>query len=321
MIRLAISQFFLFGVIFAAHAQTENWPNRPIRLINPYAAGGFGDMVARPMIDRLAQSLGQPIIVESHAGANGSLASSVASKALPDGYTVLFGNLGPIVINPVLQPTTSVNTIKSFIPVTQIVSGPLIFLVHSESNIRSINDLIAEAKKHPHKLSYGSVGPGSTTHLAGELLTLRTGVDMLHVPYKGAAPAITALLGKQVDVAIVNISLSKPHIESGKLRPLAVTTMKRAAILPEVPTVAEFIPNFEVNPWWGFMVPTGTPQTIVDKLQAETAKVLAIPEITERFRKYGQEPEGTTQAEFTLRIKEELAQWQEVVKTNHINID
>ncbi|MCX7222941.1 MAG: tripartite tricarboxylate transporter substrate binding protein [Burkholderiales bacterium] len=305
-------------VLSSAFAQT--WPSKPIRFINPYAPGGFGDTVARPMFDQLAQALGQPIIVESQAGANGTLASNAVAKAAPDGYTMLIANMGPIAMNPALYPATTADPLKVFVPVTQLVSGPLIILTHPDFPAKTLQELIEYARANPGKLSYGSVGPGSTTHLAGELLALKGKLDLLHVPFKGAAPVITNLMGKQVDVGIVNISLAKPHIDAGRLRPIAVTTLKRSSILPDVPSVAEALPGFDVNPWWGLMAPVGTPAQVISRVEQEMIRILKQPAIAARLRESGLEPEGTTASAYGKLIAADIDQWREVVKVNKITL-
>ncbi len=323
---LKIIQIFLLAsslitTSLTAYAQAQTWPDKPIRLINPFAPGGFGDTVARPLLDRLAQSLGQSIIVESHGGANGTLASNVVARSPADGYTLLLANLGPIAISPALQPATTLDPLKNFAAITQLVSGPLILLVHPEVPANNLKELLELARKDPGKLSYGSVGAGSTTHLAGELLSQRAGIEWLHVPYKGAAPVITNLLGKQIDVGIVNISLAKAYVDSGRLKPIAVTTLKRSAVMPDVPAIAELIPDFEVNPWWGLMAPIGTPQSVIERIQNETIRLIQLPEVAERFRQSGLEPEGTTAVAFDARIRSDLKQWQDLARTNKIVID
>ena len=303
---------------FASFASSQTWPERAIRLINPFAPGGFGDGVARPMFEQLGQALGQSIIVESQAGANGSLASNVVAKAAPDGYTLLIANLGPIAINPTLYPDTTVNPLKVFSPVTQLVSGPLILVVHPDFQAKTFSELIAFAKDNPGKLTYGSVGPGSTTHLAGELLKLQSHLDMLQVPFKGAAPVITNLMGKQIDMAFINISIAMPFIESGKLRAIAVTTVNRSSAMPDVPAIAEFLPGYEVNPWWGLLAPINTPAHIIARIQQAFVTILKNPQIAERLRQNGLEPEGTTPAEFGKRIAADIEKWREVIKVNKI---
>ncbi len=309
---------FLLLVLFASASSAQNWPEKAIRFVNPFAPGGFGDGVARPMFEQLGLALGQPIIVESQAGANGSLASNVVAKAAPDGYTLLIGNMGPIAINPTLYPETTADPLKVFSPITQLVSGPLVLLVHPDFPAKTLSELIDYARANPGKLTYGSVGAGSTTHFAGELLRMQSHIDILQVPFRGAAPALINLLGRQIDMAFVNISLAKPHIESGKLRPLAVTTLSRSSILPDVPAVAELLPGFEVNPWWGLLAPINTPAPIVDRIQSELARILKDPAITDRLRQNGLEPEATTPKEFSARIASDIEKWREVARVNNI---
>ena len=294
------------------------WPVKPIRLINPFAPGGFGDGVARPLWDQLGQALGQPILVESQAGANGALASSVVSRAAPDGHTLLLANLGPIAINPALRPQSASDPLKELVAITQIVSGPLVLVVHADFPAKDLQALIAHAKANSGKLSYGSVGHGSTTHLAGELLNLKAGLDLLQIPYKGAAPVITNILGKQIEMGFINISIAKPHLDSGQLRALGVTTLSRAAIFPNLPAIAERLPDFEVNPWWGLMAPFGTPQTVIDRIALEATKIRKKADIAERFRQHGLEPEGTTPEVFAQKVVSDIAKWRQLVQTNNI---
>ena len=316
--RISRCAGFMLLTLFVSVSSAQNWPDKAIRFVNPFAPGGFGDGVARPMFEQLGQTLGQPIIVESQAGANGSLASNVVAKSAPDGYTLLIGNLGPIAINPTLYPETTADPLKVFSPIMQLVSGPLVLLVHPDFQAKTLEELIANAKENPGKLTYGSVGAGSTTHFAGELLKMQSHVDILQVPFRGAAPALINLLGRQIDMAFVNISIAKPHIDSGKLRALAVTTLKRSSILPDVPAVAEILPGFEVNPWWGLLAPINTPPQIVDRIQTELARILKDPAIADRLRQNGLEPEPSTSAEFAQRIASEIQKWREVIRVNHI---
>jgi tripartite-type tricarboxylate transporter receptor subunit TctC len=191
-------------------------------------------------------------------------------------------------------------------------------LVHPDFPSKTLSELIDYAKANPGKLTYGSVGAGSTTHLAGELLKMQSHIDILQVPFRGAAPAIINLLGRQIDMAFVNISLAKPHIDSGKLRPLAVTTLSRSTILPDVPAVAELLPGYEVNPWWGLLAPINTPAPIIDRIQGELARILKDPAITNRLQQNGLEPEPTTPKEFSSRIATDIAKWREVIRANNI---
>ncbi|PHY06468.1 MAG: hypothetical protein CK528_08265 [Alcaligenaceae bacterium] len=304
--------------IVGAQNKEQTWPVKPIRLVNPFAPGGFGDGVARPLWDQLGQALGQPILVESQAGANGALASSVVSRAAPDGHTLLLANLGPIAINPALRPQSASDPLKELVAITQIVSGPLVLVVHADFPAKDLQALIAHAKANSGKLSYGSVGHGSTTHLAGELLNLKAGLDLLQIPYKGAAPVITNILGKQIEMGFINISIAKPHLDSGQLRALGVTTLSRAAIFPNLPAIAERLPDFEVNPWWGLMAPFGTPQTVIDRIALEATKILKKADIAERFRQNGLEPEGMTSEVFAQKVVSDIAKWRQLVQTNNI---
>ncbi len=304
--------------IVGAQTQEQPWPVKPIRIINPFAPGGFGDGVARPLWDQLGQALGQPILIESQAGANGALASSVVSRAAPDGHTLLLANLGPIAINPALRPQAIGDPSKELVAITQIVSGPLVLVVRGDFPAKDLQALIEYAKANSGKLSYGSVGHGSTTHLAGELLNLKAGLDLLQIPYKGAAPVITNILGKQIEMGFINISIAKPHLDSGQLRALGVTTLTRATIFPNLPAIAERLPDFEVNPWWGLMAPFGTPQTIIHRIALETTKILMKPDIADRFRQNGLEPEGTTPELFSQKVASDTAKWRQLVQTNNI---
>lgn len=292
----------------------EPWPTKPIVVINPWAPGGPADIVARPIMQKLSERLGQPIVVENRAGANGVIGATAVAKARPDGYTLLFSHVGPIAISPAMQADMPYDSIKDFEPVTQVVSAPLVLVVRPDLPIKSLQDLVAYAKSRPGKLSYGSVGAGSTTHLAGEMLHGMAGIDILHVPYKGAAPVITDMLGGQIDMAFINISGVMPYLPSGKLRAIAVSTLKRSTLLPDLPAISESYPGFEVNSWYGVMAPAGTPKEIVNRLQREIAIVLKTPEIMEVMKTGGLDPEGTTPEQYAAKIKEDLRRWAAVVK-------
>ncbi|MBC7802798.1 MAG: tripartite tricarboxylate transporter substrate binding protein [Candidatus Parcubacteria bacterium] len=316
MIR-AVS-LLLCSMLFTGGALAQGFPTKTIRIINPFAAGGFGEVIVRPMMDRLSAALGQPIVLESHAGANGLLAAGLVAKAAPDGHTILLANLGPQVISPAMQSELPYDPIKDFAPITQLVSGPLVLLVRSDFPAKTLPALIAHAKANRGKLSYASVGPASTTHLAAELINLRAGTDILHIPYKGATPAIADLLGGQVQMAFINISLARPQMEGGRLRGIAVSTLKRSGAFPELPTVAETLPGFEVNPWWGFMATGGTPRAIIARLHTEIVAILKSPDFAARLNQAGLDAEGSSPDEFAARLRADLAQWREIVKATGI---
>ncbi len=300
-------------------AWSQAYPNRAIKVINPWASGGPADIVARPLMTKLSERLGQPIVIENKAGANGIIGSTFVARAVPDGYTLLFSHVGPIAISPAMQADMPYNSVSDFEPITQVVSAPTVMLVRSDFPAKTFTDFIAYAKNKPNKLSYGSVGLGSTTHLAGEMLHSMAGIDILHVPYKGAAPVITDLLGGQIDMAFINISGAVSHIDSGKLRGLAVTTLKRSSLLPNLPTVAEFYPGFEVNSWYGVMAPSGTSKQVVNKLQQELAAILKSPEVIQILKLAGLDAEGSTPEQYAIKIKEDLLRWSTVVKATGLS--
>jgi tripartite-type tricarboxylate transporter receptor subunit TctC len=305
----------------AGPAAAQSYPTKPLRVINPWTPGGPAEIVARPIMHKLSEALGQPVVIESRAGANGVIGSAIVARAPPDGYTLLFSHVGPIAISPAMQADMPYDSVKDFQPVTQFVSGPTVLVVRPDIPVKSVKELVEYAKANPGKVTYGSVGPGSTTHLAGEMLKMMTGADFVHVPYKGAAPVVNDLLGGQIAMAFINVSGALPQIEAGKLRPIAVSTLKRSAVLPELPTVAETLPGFEVNSWYGFMAPAGTPREIVDRLYSELAKIVKSPEITERLKQAGLDPEATTPEQHAAKIKDDIARWATLVKATGAKIE
>jgi tripartite-type tricarboxylate transporter receptor subunit TctC len=305
----------------SAAAFADNWPSRAIHVINPWPPGGPADIVARPIMEKLSDALGQPIVLDNKPGANGTIGCNFVAKAAPDGYTLLFSHVGPIAISPAIQPEMPYDPVKDLVAITQFVSGPTVLVVRPDVPVNSVAELIDYAKKHPGKLTYGSVGQGSTTHLAGEMLHMMGGIDIVHVPYKGAAPVVTDLLGGQIDMSFINISGALPYIQAGKLRAVAVTTLKRSSVLPDLPTVGETLPGFEVNSWYGFMAPAGTPRPIVDRLYAEVSKILKMPDIIDRLKASGLDPEGTTPEQHDAKIKEDIARWAKLVQATGVKVN
>jgi tripartite-type tricarboxylate transporter receptor subunit TctC len=310
--------FHAFALLAAAacgpaHAQ-DSYPSRPVIVINPWAPGGPAEAIIRPIAEKLSQRLGQQFVIENRAGANGTIGAAVVARARPDGYTLLFSHVGPIAISPVLPNKPPYDPVKDFAPITQIASGPTVLVVRPDFPAKTLAEYIEYAKKNPGKVSYGSVGPGSTTHLAGATLAHMVGADMVHVPYKGSAPINTDILGGQITSGFVNVAGVIGLIQAGRLRPLAVSTTRRAGVLPDVPTVAETLPGFEVNSWYGLMAPAGTPPAIVNKLQHEVAEILKQPDIAARMRENGLDPEGTTPEEYAAKIRSDLVRWAASVK-------
>jgi tripartite-type tricarboxylate transporter receptor subunit TctC len=304
----------------ASRAKAQAWPTRPIRFINPWPPGGPADLISRPLAERLTQTLGQPVVVDNRPGAGGTIATAFVARAPADGYTVLFSQASPSVISPNFQ-TVQYDTLRDFVPVTQLVSSGLVFVVRPGIEARSVPELVELAKRARPELTFGSIGPASTTHLAGEMLMLRSGAKLLHVPYTGSTQPITDMLGGRLDMGFWNIGAVMGFIQSGQLRPLAVTSPRRSGRLPDLPAMAEFFPGFEVNSWYGVMLPAGTPEPIVERLHREFTDALQQPDIVARFRESGLEIEGTSPAEYGRKLADDLRLWRELAQSTGIRVN
>jgi tripartite-type tricarboxylate transporter receptor subunit TctC len=314
----------LFGLalaLAAAVASAQDWPSKPVRFIVPYPPGGGTDVIARILQQRLSEGIGQPIVIENRGGAGGALGTEVAAKSAPDGYTFLL-TLSSHTINPLLYKL-NYDVERDFAPVSLIVSVPQLIAANPGSPIKSMQDLVASAKAAPGKLSFASVGNGTPSHIAGELLKLKTGIDILHVPYKGGGPAVTDAIAGQVPVAIVSAPAAISHVKAGKLRGLAVTTLKRSPGAPEIPTVAEAlnIPDYEVDSWYAMFAPAKTPAPIVARMQKEIARVVQLPEIRQKLIEQGGDPVGGTSEELERVVKSELKKWTEVIQAAKIKLE
>jgi len=289
------------------------WPERPITLIIPASPGGTTDISARLIADKLSAKLGQQVIVENRAGAAGIIGAQALARAKPDGYTLLMGNIGPNAINYALYKTLPYKP-ADFAPITLVISVPNVLVVNEASPVRSVAALRAEARRDPAKVSFGSSGAGQSPHLSAELFKQRAEISGTHIPYKGAGPAVAALLGRQFTFMIDNLPSSMPYIQSGKLRALAVTSDKRLAELPDVPTMAEAgVKDMVVTAWFGLVAPAGTPRDVVDKLYIATRDVVRSPDISDRFKAMGGQAGGNTPAEFSAFIDQERARWMQIV--------
>jgi tripartite-type tricarboxylate transporter receptor subunit TctC len=303
------------AIAAAQSAVDPNYPSRPIRMIAPSSAGGPVDVMARVVAQGLGEVLGQQVVVDNRAGAAGLIGAELVATGSPDGYTLMFGFSGPLVIVPHLGGKTPYDTLKDFAPVSLAIQGPYILLVKPGLPVNSVKDLIALAKQQPGKLNYASGGNGTGIHLAGELFKMTAGINIVHVPYKGAGPGMTALLANEVDMMFNGIAPAIPHVKSGKLKGLAVGGTKRSALLPELPTVAEASGlAFNTSGWYGILAPPKTPRAIVNKIHAATVKALASPAVKDTLARQGVESVGSTPEEFGRLIREEWVKWEKVIR-------
>lgn len=307
-------------LVNGALAQTQHYPTRPVRLIVPYPAGGGVDTVARVLGVKLSEILGQQVVVDNRPGANGIIGSDITAKAAPDGYTMLIQSVAHA-INATLYRKLPFDTVKDFAAVTQVNAQPNLVVVYPSLPAASVKELIAMAKSQPGALTLASPGNGSSAHLSGELLKLMAGIDILHVPYRGGVPALNDLMGGRVSLTFSSVSLSMPLVASGKLRALAITSLARSAVVPDLPTVAETIPGYESSTWYGMFLPGGTPGKIVAGLNREILKALQAAEVRDRLTLNGAEIVGGTPEKFTSKIKAEIAKWGEVVKASGARVD
>jgi tripartite-type tricarboxylate transporter receptor subunit TctC len=320
MRSLALAAACLIGAAAPAHAQ-QSYPDKPIRMVVPFPPGGVTDLLARDISARLNQRWGQPVVVDNRGGANGNIGAEIAARARGDGYTILIAPAN-IAISVALYKHLGYSLSKDLVPVTLLAKGPYILVCNPSLPVHSVSELIALAKAQPGKVLMASSGTGSAGHLAGEILQAATGTKFTHVPYKGQAAAMTDLIGGQVSIFFATVAVVNPHRTDGRIRVLAVTTDKRSAILPDVPTIAESgFPGFDVGAWHGAFVPTGTPQPIVAKLHDELVSFLRSPEAQKRYSTQGLELVGTTQQAFAQFLKSQVAQYAKVIELAHVRVD
>ena len=321
MIRASFALLTLFCLAVST-AQAQEYPTRSIRLIVPFTPGGVTDTSARVVAERLAARLGQQVVVENRAGASGNIGTQQVAQAAPDGYTLVLGFDGTMVINPWVFPNISFDTVRDFVPVTKLGDATLIMVAHPGVPAKDMRELIALAKAKPGTLSYGTSGTGGTPHLAGELLNQRAGISLVHIPYKGGGQALGDVVGGQIPLVYTAIASAQQFVKSGRLKALGVSGAKRSPSLPDVPTFQESgLDGFVVDSWVGVFAPAKTPRAIVDKLQRELAAVLAMPEVRERYATLGIEPVGNTSEQFGEQIRADLAKWEKVVKQANIRAE
>ncbi len=318
---LAAALSGLTALVLAAPALGQTFPNKPIKIVVPYTPGGPTDIAARIVGQKLAEAMGQPVIIENKPGAGGNIGADAVAKAAADGYTLLLVTTGHT-INPTLYPKMTYDLKKDLAPVSQLTSGPMVVAVTPSLGVNSIKELIALAKAKPGTLNFASAGNGSSTHLAPELFSMMAGIKMNHIPYKGSAPALSDVVAGNAQVAFDFMTSAMPFVRSGKLKGLATTGATRSPAAPELPTVAEAgVPGFEVIGWNGVMAPAGTPPEVIARLNAEIKKALNLPEVKDRIAAMGSSAYWNTPADFGNYVQAETAKWGKVVKASGARID
>ena len=314
--------FAIFFLLYAGISNAQEWPSKPIKWIVPFPPGGAMDVIARALADKSSKSLGQAIFVENKPGAGGNIGAELVARSEADGYTIMITSIG-MATNKYLYPKLGYDPVKDFSPVSLVAVVPNVLVTNAtQPNVKTVSDVIANAKAQPGKLTYASAGNGTSIHLAGEVFTSMAKIDMQHIPYKGSSPAVTDLLGGQVNYMFDSITSAKPHIASGKLRPIGLTTLKRSKTLPGVPTIAESgLPGYDVTPWFAVFAPASTPQPIIKKINAALIASMNSPEIKEKFEGIGAEPIGSSPEELAKYLNKEIERWGKIISTNNIKSD
>ncbi|MDP3799523.1 MAG: tripartite tricarboxylate transporter substrate binding protein [Polaromonas sp.] len=316
-LKVLAAAFLLAGAAFA-----NDYPVKPVRLLVPAAPGGGADFLARIVGLKLGEAMGQPVVIDNRAGASGTIAADATAKAAADGYTVLMGQSTSIVIAPQLYQKLNYDTLRDLIPVTLVAEVPNVLVVHPSVSATSVKDLIAMARAKPDLINFASSGNGAPSHLAGEMFKAAAGVKLTHVPYKGAGPAVNGLIAGEIQVMFAPIVAVLPHVKSGRLRALAVTSAARSAAAPELPTLAESgLAGYDISSWFGLFVPARTPAPVVDRLYRETSRILKSQDVIERFAKEGAEPVGSTPVHFNAYVRQEFVKYTKVIKDNGIKSD
>ena len=323
--KIRLSRVALCGgllAVLSGTAWTAGYPERLVRIIAPYPPGGPTDMMGRLIGERLQIALGQPVVIDNRAGAGGVVGAELAARAAPDGYVIVWGTNGSHAINATLHPRLPYDPIKDFAPISLVARGMNILVVHPSLPVRSVSELIALARAKPGRLNFASAGNGATSQLAGEMFKMQTRVAITHVPYKGAAPAITALMAGEVEMAILDVPALLPHIRSGKLRALGVASLRKSAVLPDLPTLNEAgLAGFDASSWHAMFAPARTPREIIARLNAEIRNVLKIPDVAERVAALGMEAVGSTPEELAEFLREEIARWAKVIRQAGLKAD
>jgi tripartite-type tricarboxylate transporter receptor subunit TctC len=312
LVRLLVGA--LWGIALPLGAAAQTYPERPIRIVNPWAPGGTADILSRTLAEKMQASLGQPVIVENKPGASGNIGSDQVAKAKPDGYTLLVGTMSTHTMNPALFKSMPFRGIDDFTPIAMTGIATNTMVVHPSVPASNVRELIAYLKAHPGKVAYASAGMGSNNHISAALFARMAGVEMVHVPYKGGAPAVADTVAGQTQLFFTALTQSSPHLRAGKLRILGVTEAKRAEVLPDVPTVGEALPGYEVVVWYGMFGPAGMPRDLTARLNAEVNRIMALPDVSERLGKIGIVPTPMNAERFVEVARQDLEKWTKVIR-------
>ncbi len=322
VVRLISACLIGMALMSPTLALAQAYPSKPVRLVVPFPPGGSLDVVARAIGAKLSEAWGQPVVIDNRPGAGGNIGADLVAKSAPDGYTILEGALSTHAVNVTLYGKLPYDPIKDFAPISLVAITPNVLVVNPTSPFNTVPELIAYAKANPGKLSFGSGSNGSAGHLAGELFKTDAHIDMVHIPYKGGAPALQALLAGDTQLMFDNLANSMQQVKAGKLKAIAVTTAKRSALVPELPTLSEAgVPGFDIYTWWGFMAPAGTPKEIIAKWNTEVTRILNTPEMKTFFAQQGAEPAPTTPEQFEALIKSEIPKYARIIKESGAKVD
>lgn len=320
-LRATAAGLAAWTVLFGAAAAAQTYPTKAIRIIAPFPPASVADILARPIAQKMNEAWGQPVLVDNRTGMAGSVGSDVVAKAPPDGYTLLLGTIGTNAINAALYSKMPYNVRTDFAPITLVANAYLLLVMHPSVPVRTVKEVIALAKAQPGKLNFGSAGAGTTPHLAGEMFKHLAGVSMIHVAYKGSPQSAIDLMAGRLDLIFANGTAALPHIRSGKMRLIAISAPKRDPAMPEVPAIAETVPGFEMLPWWGLFAPAGTPREVVARLNAESVRILALPEIKSHYANLGMTAASNTPEQFNAYVQEEIVRWAKIVKASGARAD
>lgn len=315
------------GGVSLAHAQTSNrtetaYPVKPIRVVVPFAPGGPSDIFVRAIGPRLTEAWGQPVVVDNRGGAGGVIGIEVVTRASPDGYTLLLGASGALVINPALNPKLPYDSFKDLAPITRVVINPQLLALHPSLAANNVQELIQIARAKPGQINYASVGTGSSPHLGMEMLKAMAAINLTHIPYKGTAPALTDLLAGQVQLMFTSMATVLPHVRTGRIKGIAVGSAKRSPAVPDIPTVAESgVPGFDYVTWFAFFAPAATPASVIARLNGELVRILAEPALMQYFSSQGAEPSATTPAGFAQYMRDEHERWKRVIRSANIHAE